>query len=61
MRNLSGAVALVTGAGAGIGAAEVKLLVEKGARVCALDIDEDACVDVAATVLVFGEYRHESL
>jgi NAD(P)-dependent dehydrogenase (short-subunit alcohol dehydrogenase family) len=42
MRNLSGSVVLVNGAGAGIGAAEVKLLVEKGARVCALDIDEDA-------------------
>jgi len=42
MRNLSGAVALVTGAGAGIGAAEVKLLGAKGAQVCAVDIDEDA-------------------
>jgi NAD(P)-dependent dehydrogenase (short-subunit alcohol dehydrogenase family) len=42
MRNLSGAVALVTGGGAGIGAAEVKLLVERGAQVCAVDIDEDA-------------------
>ena len=42
MRNLSGAVALVTGGGAGIGAAEVKLLGERGAQVCAVDIDEDA-------------------
>src|SRR3984893_5831798 len=42
MRNLSGAVVLVTGAGAGIGAAEVKLLADRGAQVCAVDIDEDA-------------------
>ena len=42
MRNLSGAVALVTGGGAGIGAAEVKLLGDRGAQVCAVDIDEDA-------------------
>jgi NAD(P)-dependent dehydrogenase (short-subunit alcohol dehydrogenase family) len=42
MRNLSGAVALVTGAGAGIGAAEVRLLGAKGAQVCAVDIDGDA-------------------
>jgi len=42
MRNLSGEVVLVTGAGAGIGAAEVRLLGAKGAQVCAVDIDEDA-------------------
>lgn len=42
MRNLSGAVALVTGAAAGIGLAEVRLLGDKGAQVCAVDIDEDA-------------------
>jgi NAD(P)-dependent dehydrogenase (short-subunit alcohol dehydrogenase family) len=42
MRDISGAVALVTGGGAGIGAAEVRLLGQKGAQVCAVDIDEDA-------------------
>ncbi|MGV0742709.1 SDR family NAD(P)-dependent oxidoreductase [Mycolicibacterium sp. XJ870] len=42
MRNFSGAVALVTGGGNGIGAAEVKLLTDRGAHVCAVDIDEDA-------------------
>lgn len=42
MRSLTGAVALVTGAGAGIGAAEVRLLRDRGAQVCAVDIDEDA-------------------
>lgn len=42
MRNLSGTVALVTGAGAGIGGAEVRLLADRGAEVCAVDINEDA-------------------
>ena len=42
MKNLAGAVALVTGAGAGIGSAEARLLGDKGARVCALDIDEES-------------------
>lgn len=42
MRDFSGGVAVVTGGGGGIGAAMVKLLREKGARVCAIDIDEDA-------------------
>jgi NAD(P)-dependent dehydrogenase (short-subunit alcohol dehydrogenase family) len=42
MRSFSGAVALVTGGGAGIGAAQVRLLCERGAQVCAVDVDEDA-------------------
>jgi NAD(P)-dependent dehydrogenase (short-subunit alcohol dehydrogenase family) len=42
MRDFSGAVVLVTGGGNGIGAATVKLLRGKGAKVCAVDIDEDA-------------------
>ena len=42
MRDISGAVALVTGGGGGIGAALVKQLTEKGAKVCAVDIDEEA-------------------
>ena len=42
MRDVSGAVALVTGGGNGIGAAMVKLLRDKGAKVCAVDIDEEA-------------------
>lgn len=52
MRNLSGAVVLVTGGGAGIGAAEVKLFVEKGAQVCALDIDEDAAQRSGAALAI---------
>ena len=42
MPDLSGAVALVTGGGGGIGAALVKQLGANGAKVCALDIDEEA-------------------
>lgn len=42
MKDFSGAVALVTGAGAGIGLAEVRRLTDRGARVCGVDIDEDA-------------------
>lgn len=41
-RDFAGAVALVTGGGGGIGAAQVKLLRDRGATVCAVDIDEDA-------------------
>jgi NAD(P)-dependent dehydrogenase (short-subunit alcohol dehydrogenase family) len=42
MRDFAGAVVLVTGGGGGIGAAQVRLLRDKGATVCAVDIDEDA-------------------
>ena len=39
---LSGRLALVTGAGGGIGAAVVRLLVEEGARVVATDLPSTA-------------------
>ncbi len=38
---IDGKVALITGAGAGIGAAGAELFAAHGARVCLLDIDED--------------------
>ena len=41
-RDLSGTVVLVTGAGAGIGAATVRMLVAEGACVVAADRDADA-------------------
>lgn len=40
---LDGAVAVVTGAGGGIGAEIVRGLASAGARVCALDVDAAAC------------------
>jgi len=47
MSNLSGKVAIVTGAGSGIGEACAELLVERGARVVIADIDEVAGCRVA--------------
>lgn len=52
MRNFSGAVALVTGGGGGIGAAQVKLLGDRGAQVCALDIDEEAAQHSGAALAI---------
>ncbi|MGH3636011.1 MAG: SDR family NAD(P)-dependent oxidoreductase [Mycobacterium sp.] len=52
MRNLSDAVALVTGGGAGIGATEVRLLGDRGAQVCAVDIDEDAACRSGAALAI---------
>jgi len=46
--SLDGKVALVTGAGAGIGAACVSALAGAGARVMATDIDERSCSNVAS-------------
>ena len=47
-RDLSGTVVLVTGAGAGIGAATVQMLVAEGACVVAADRDSVAAADVVA-------------
>lgn len=49
--DLTGAVALVTGASGGIGAATVKALAEAGATVVATDLAESATIDGAAGYL----------
>ena len=46
--DLTGHVALVTGAGSGLGAATVRLLAEHGARVILADVNKEAAGEVAA-------------
>lgn len=50
MRGLQGRIALVTGAGAGVGEAVARRLAEEGARVVLADRDGDAAQAVAATL-----------
>src|SRR5262249_13984273 len=49
-RDLSGRVALVTGAGAGMGRAHATALAMRGATVCVLDIDGEGAARVAAEI-----------
>jgi NAD(P)-dependent dehydrogenase (short-subunit alcohol dehydrogenase family) len=54
MTNLTGQVALVTGAGSGIGAATASELAQAGAKVCCADLDELAAARVAETIIQSG-------
>lgn len=54
MTNLTGQVALVTGAGSGIGAATASELAKAGAKVCCADLDESAAARVAETISQSG-------
>jgi 3-oxoacyl-[acyl-carrier protein] reductase len=54
MGRLSGRVALVTGAGRGIGAATAKRLAEDGARVTLADLDVEGCERVAEEIKALG-------
>ena len=57
LQRLDGRVALVTGAGAGIGEATARALAEFGARVVVTDVDGDAAQRVVAA-LGAGEAHH---
>lgn len=50
LRGLDGKVAIVTGGGSGMGAATSRRLVEEGAQVAVVDLDEGAAKDVAASL-----------
>ena len=54
MGRLTGRVALVTGAGRGIGAATAKRLAEEGARVTLADLDVEGCQRVAEDIAALG-------
>ena len=54
MNILEGKVAVITGAGSGVGAAAVRIFCANGAKVIAADIDEDAAKATAAKVGQLG-------
>ncbi len=54
MNRVDGKVALVSGAGRGIGAATARLLAEAGARVAVTDVDESGAQEVAQSIREAG-------
>ena len=50
MRGLGGKLAVVTGAGGGIGGAICRRLAEEGVRVAATDVSADACAELASEI-----------
>ena len=54
MNRVDGKVALVSGAGRGIGAATAELLAQAGARVAVTDVDESGAQEVAQTIREAG-------
>jgi len=54
-RSIEGLVAIVTGAGSGMGAATAKLFADQGAKVAALDINEVGVNEVVAEITTAGK------
>ena len=53
-RSIEGSVAIVTGAASGMGAATARLFAEQGARVAAIDMNEEALAVVVAEIRAAG-------
>ena len=57
-RSIEGMVAIVTGAGSGMGAATAKLFADQGARVAALDLNETGVTAVVEEINAAGKSAH---
>ena len=57
-RSIEGMVAIVTGAGSGMGAATAKLFAAQGAKVAAIDINQDGLAAVVDEINGAGETAH---
>ena len=57
-RSIDGLVAVVTGAGSGMGAATAKLFADQGARVAAIDINAEAVQGVVDEISAGGKVAH---
>ena len=57
-RSIEGMVAIVTGASSGMGAATAKLFAAQGAKVAALDINQDGLAAVVDEIKAAGKTAH---
>ena len=57
-RSIEGLVAVVTGAGSGMGAATAKLFSDQGAKVAALDINAAGVAAVVDEIIAAGKTAH---
>ena len=54
-RSIDGLVAVITGAGSGMGAATAKLFADQGAKVAALDLNEASVAGVVQEITAAGK------